>query len=68
MIQGMEHFPYKDRLRAGAGQPGEEKALGGHKCGLTVSKVEDIKRKGSDSLVGSVVIGLRENGCRLKEG
>ena len=27
MMQGMEHFPYKDRLRAGAVQPGEEKAL-----------------------------------------
>jgi len=27
-IQGMEHLPYKDRLRAGAVQPGEEKALG----------------------------------------
>ena len=28
MIQGMEQLPYRDRLRAGAVQPGEEKALG----------------------------------------
>jgi len=27
MIQGMEHLPSKDRLRAGVVQPGEEKAL-----------------------------------------
>ena len=30
MIQGMEHHTYKDRLRIGAVQPGEEKALGKH--------------------------------------
>jgi len=26
MIQGLEHLFYKDKLRAGAVQPGEEKA------------------------------------------
>ena len=28
MISGMEHLSSKDRLRSGAVQPGEEKALG----------------------------------------
>ena len=28
MMRGLEHLPYEDRLRVGAPQPGEEKALG----------------------------------------
>jgi len=28
MTEGIEHLSYEDRLRAGALQPGEEKALG----------------------------------------
>ena len=29
MIRGLEHLPYREAQRAGAFQPGEEKALGG---------------------------------------
>jgi len=32
------HFPYEDRLRAGASQPREEKALGRPDGGLSVCK------------------------------
>lgn len=38
MAQGMEHVPYKDRLRAGAVQTGEDKALGRPNSGLSVPK------------------------------
>ena len=38
MIQGMEHLPYKDRLRAGAVQRREEKALGRPESSLSVFK------------------------------
>ena len=38
MIQGMEHLSYEGRLRAGAVQPGEEKALRRPEGGLSVSK------------------------------
>ena len=37
MTQGMEHLSYKDRLRAGAVQHGEEKAPGRPESGLSVS-------------------------------
>ena len=36
----MEHFPYEDRLRAEAVQPGEEKALGRSESSLSVSEGE----------------------------
>ena len=40
MIRGLEHLPYKDRLRMlGALQPGEEKAPGGPNKGLPVPEV-----------------------------
>ena len=38
MIPWMEHLSYKDRLRGGAVQPGEEKALVRPEGGLSVSK------------------------------
>jgi len=38
MIQGMEHLSYKDRLRAGAVQSGEQTALGRPESGLSVFK------------------------------
>jgi len=34
----MEHLSYEDRLRAGAVQPGEEKATRRPESGLSVSK------------------------------
>ena len=40
IIQGMEHRSCEDRLRAGAFQPGEEKALGRPESGHSVSKGE----------------------------
>ena len=36
MIHGLEHLSYEDRLRVGAVQPGEGKALGRPYCGLPV--------------------------------
>ena len=45
MIQGMEHLSYEDGLRAGAVQPGEEKAVG---------RAESDSRKEGDSLFSSV--------------
>ena len=38
MIQGLEHLSYEDRLRAGAVQPGEEKAPGRPDNNLSVSE------------------------------
>lgn len=39
MAQGIEHVPYKDRLRAGTVQIREDKALGRPNSGLSVPKV-----------------------------
>ena len=38
MIHGMEHLSYEHRLRAGAVQHGEEKALRGPESGISISK------------------------------
>jgi len=38
MTKGMEQLSYEGRLRAGALQPGEVKALGRPECYLSVSK------------------------------
>jgi len=38
MTQGLEHCSYKERLRVGAVQPGEEKAAGRPYCSLSVPK------------------------------
>ena len=46
MTRGMECVPYEDRLRAGAVQPGEEKAPGRPECGLSVPKGAVKERKG----------------------
>ena len=59
MIQGMEQLPYRDRLRAGAVQPGEEKALGRPESSLSVSK-RAVRKKETGSLQGSVVTGQEE--------
>ena len=53
MIPEMEHLSYEDRLRAGAVQHGKEKAAGRAESGLSVSKGA-VRRKGADSIVGSV--------------
>ena len=62
MIQKMEQLPYKNRLRAGAVQPGEEKALRSPEISLSVSKGGEgaIEKKGTDSLAGSAVMGQEE--------
>ena len=51
----MEHLPCETRLR----ELGllEEKALGRPENGLSVSKGGAVRKKGTDSLAGSVVIG-----------
>lgn len=54
MIQGMEHLPYE---RAGAVQPGNEKAVGRPENGLSVSKREAIKKKDADTSAECVVTG-----------
>ena len=59
-IQGMEHVSYKDRLRGGAVHPGEEKAPGRPESSLSVSKRRAVRRKGTDTLAGSVVTGQGE--------
>ena len=38
MIRGLEHLPCEDSLRAGAFQPGEEKALWGPYSSLPVTE------------------------------
>ena len=53
IIQGMEHLPCEDRLRAGAVQPGEEKTLEKPDRDLSMSKG---KRKGTDSLAEFFVV------------
>ena len=65
IIQGMEHLPCEDRLRAGAVQPGEEKAVGRSDGGLSVSKGELQERRGT---VFSGICGdrTRGNGFKLK--
>ena len=55
MIQGMGHFPYNDRLRRV--QPGEEKAAGRPGGGLSVYKDGAIRKRGTEPLAGSIVIG-----------
>ena len=55
MIQGMEHFSYQNRLRK-LRLFSLEKVLGRHHSRFSVSKGEVIKKKGTDSLAGSVVI------------
>ena len=59
MTQRMEHIPCEDRLKAGAVQPGEEKAPGRPRSGLLASKGA-VRRKGTDSSAGCVGIGQRE--------
>ena len=61
LAQGMEHLSYRDRLRAGAVQPGEEKILRSPEGSLSVSKGA-VRRKGTDSLIGSVVTDQGEVG------
>ena len=46
--------------RAAAVQPGEEKAAGRPESGLSVSKGGPIRKKGTDPLSRSVVIGKEE--------
>ena len=53
-------LPYKDKLRAGAVQPGEEEALGRAENVLSVCKEGADRKKGKDSSAGSVVTGQGE--------
>jgi len=46
IIQGMEHLPYKDRLRAGAVRPGQEGVPWQPESGLSASKRRLQERKG----------------------
>ena len=46
--------------RAGAVQPGEDKALGRPESGLSVSKGGALRKNGTDSLTESDVIGPGE--------
>ena len=67
MILRMEHPPYRDRLRAGAGQPGEEKVLGTLESSLRYLKGGCKKER--DRLFSSVCCDrTRGNGLKLKEG
>ena len=61
MIQGMEHLSSEDRLKAGAVQFGEEKALGRPESGLSLSKRGATGKKAmAHTLAGSVVAGQWE--------
>ena len=67
MIQEMDHFPYKDRLRAGAVQPGEEKALGRPRVAFQYLK-GNYKKEG-DRLFSRVCCDrTKGNGFKLKRG
>jgi len=56
VLQGMEHLPCKKKLRAGAGQPGEEKAPGDLRMAFWYPK-RGYKKERTDSLAGSIVTG-----------
>ena len=67
MTQGMEHLFYKDRLRAGAVQPGEEKALGRPRVAFQYLK-GNYKKEG-DRLFSRVCCDrTKGNGFKLKRG
>jgi len=53
--------------RAGALQPGEEKAPERFESGLSVSSGGSMRKKGTISLAGSAVIGQEEIVSKLKE-
>ena len=55
-----QHLPYEDELRAGAVHLGEEKALGRPESSLSVSKGENVGKKGTDFIAESVVTGHGE--------
>ena len=57
MIRNLEYLFSEDRLRKGVVRCEEEKASGRPVSSLSVSK-GDMKEKLTDSLAGSVVIGL----------
>ena len=57
MIQGMEYLSYEDRLRGGALQLGEDKALERPESGLSVCKSRVVRKKETDSSAGSVETG-----------
>ena len=59
MIQGMEHLPYEDSLRAGAVRPGGEKLQGDLRAAFRYLRGA-VRRKGTDSAAGSVVTGPGE--------
>jgi len=66
-MQGMEHLPCEDRLRAGAVQPEQEKVLGRPDSSLSVSK-GGCKKEG-DGLFSRVCCDrTRGNGFKPKEG
>jgi len=57
MIRGRDNLSYEERLRAGAVQPGEEKAPRRPYCGLFSSERGLIRTMGTGFLVRPVAIG-----------
>ena len=55
MIQGMEHLPCEDRLRAGAVQPGERRFWGDLRVAFRYLP-GSYRKEGDGLLAGSVVI------------
>jgi len=63
MNRGMKHLSYEDRLRAGAGQPGEEKASGQPERSLSIAR-GTIRREFFSRVCGD---RTRGNAFRLKK-
>jgi len=67
MVRGLEHLCCEERLRAGAVQPGEEKAAGRPHSSLPVP--EGAYKKAGEGLFKTAWSDrTRGNGCKLKEG
>jgi len=64
VIRGLEHLPYKDRLRAGALQPGEEKAPGRPYRGLPVPE-GGLQESWGGTFIMTCNDRMRGNGFKL---
>jgi len=67
MIRGLEHLSYEERLRVGVVRPGEEKAPGRPKCGLSTDK-GGLQERWRQLFTKACSDRTRGNRPQLKEG